>query len=399
VTAEHTFGRGRPRAGQRPSTDAGGQPQLAELPRLGARAGRLWQAGYGPFLAESRPIYMAKAWKNIEEVELGTSGQRVSQLALGCMQMGTLTSEGDALSMLDRYAELGGSFLDTANAYGWFLRRGSRGGESEAVIGRWLRERGQRDRVFVATKAGAMVASPDAYWATGAVDWPAVRRNFEGAGRATLERELAASLRRLGTDYVDLFYVHVDDRNTPLAETLSTLASFVQAGKVRFIGWSNVRTWRLERIRQLCAREGWPMPVAVQQQHTYLRRRQGLDSASIVDDEQLDYLRAHPDLSLVAYSPILKGLYSDSTRRRGHWAMEPYVGADSEARLSALHDWAGALAVDENQLVLAWLLHQDSPRVLPLIGPRTPEQLEHNLMAREIELSPEVCEALSNAGG
>ena len=150
------------------------------------------------------------------------------------------------------------------------------------------------------------------------------RKQFDGAGGDTLRRAIDDSLRRLGTDHVDLYYVHVDDRTTPLEETLEALAAIVSAGKARYIGWSNVRTWRLERIRQLCAeRNGWPAPVALQQQHSYLRRRAGLSHASIVDDEQLDYLRANRrGLTLVAYSPILKG----DLRRPGEAARARHDG-------------------------------------------------------------------------
>lgn len=211
----------------------------------------------------------------MKTVQLGRTGEQISQLALGCMIMGTVTPEDEAFTILDRYVEAGGNFLDTADCYCW---------------------------------------------------WERLREAIDG------------SLRRLGTDHVDLYYVHVDDRTTPLEETLEALAGIVQAGKARYIGWSNVRTWRLERIRRLCAEHGRPAPVALQQQHTYLRRRAGLRHVSIVDDEQLDYLQAHDDLTLVAYSPILKGIYDDPDKRKGHRAMDPYQGPDAEARL----DTAGA---------------------------------------------------------
>ena len=124
-------------------------------------------------------------------------------------------------------------------------------------------------------------------------DWTAARQHFDGAGGDNLRRSVDDSLRRLQTDHIDLYYVHVDDRSTPIEETLQALADVVAAGKVRHIGWSNVRTWRLERIRQVAAEHGWPIPVAVQQQHSYLRPRGGLEgNVSVVSDEQLDYLRA-----------------------------------------------------------------------------------------------------------
>jgi aryl-alcohol dehydrogenase-like predicted oxidoreductase len=335
----------------------------------------------------------------MKQIELGNTGEHVSQLALGCMLMGTSTSESDARALLDRYLEVGGNFLDTANCYAWFNRPGTTGAESESRLGRWLVESGHRGRVFLATKVGAMVRHPEAHWsATGELDWQSARRDFEGAGAETLQRCIDESLRRLQTDHVDLYYVHVDDWVTPLEETLEALAGLVRAGKVRHIGWSNVRTARLVKIRELCARNGWPVPVALQQQHTYLRHRPGLDQVSIADDEQLEHLRQHPDLTLVAYSPVLKGVYDDAAKRRGHWAMQPYEGPATEARLEALGQVAHELDVRPNQLVLAWLLHQRSPQVVPLVGPRTPEQLEQHLDALRIELPPETWSRLDEAG-
>ncbi|PRX99671.1 aldo/keto reductase [Allonocardiopsis opalescens] len=335
----------------------------------------------------------------MKTVELGRTGEQVSHLALGCMLMGTTTDEPTAHRMLDRYLDAGGGFLDTANCYGWFLQRGSRGGESESVLGRWMARGGRRDQVFLATKGTAMVRDPDAAWAgRDDPDWTIARRDFEGAGAQTLRRNIDDSLRRLGTDHIDLYYVHVDDLSTPLEETLEALAGIVRAGKARYIGWSNVRTWRLERIRGLCERNGWPAPVALQQQHSYLRRRAGLEHVSIVDDEQYDYLRHHDDLTLVAYSPILKGIYDDPAKREGHWAMDPYQGPDADARLAAVTEIAAEAGATPNQVVLAWLMHQERPRVVPLAGPRTLEQLEAALPALDVKLTEEQLARLDAAG-
>jgi aryl-alcohol dehydrogenase-like predicted oxidoreductase len=333
-------------------------------------------------------------------VELGRTGEQVSQLALGCMLMGTATDEADATRMLDGYLEAGGNFLDTADCYAWWERPGSDGGQSEELLGRWFARGGRRDRVFLATKGSALVRDPASLFdAEGRqADWEQASRQFVGAGADTLRRSIDASLRRLGTDHVDLYFVHVDDRSTPLEETLEALAEIVRAGKARYIGWSNVRTWRLERIRQLCARHGWPAPVALQQQHSYLRRRAGLEHASIVDDEQLDYLRAHDDLTLVAYSPILKGVYDDPAKRRGHWAMGPYEGPDAEARLAVLTEVAAEVDCTPNQLVLAWLLRSEEPTIVPLIGPRTPAQYAAALPALDVKLTPDQLTRLDAAG-
>jgi aryl-alcohol dehydrogenase-like predicted oxidoreductase len=333
----------------------------------------------------------------MQTIELGRTGQQVSQLALGAMQMGNATGEADSIRILDRYLEVGGSFVDTADCYEWWARKGSRGGESEELLGRWMR--GKRDRIFLATKGSALPEYSPALWAEdGTPDWDLARRTFAGAGAKTLRDALDGSLRRLGTDHVDLYYVHVDDRATPLEETLEALAGFVSAGKVRFLGWSNVRTWRLERIRGLCERNGWPLPVAVQQQHSYLRPKAGLASASIVDAEQLDYLRENDDQTLVAYSPIVKGVYDSAQKRDSHWMMANYAGPDADARIAAVTEVAAEAGVTPNQLVLAWLMHQTAPRVLPLIGPRTPEQFEDALPALDVKLSDDQLTRLDEAG-
>jgi aryl-alcohol dehydrogenase-like predicted oxidoreductase len=335
----------------------------------------------------------------IGTIELGRTGEEVSSLALGAMQMGSATAEPEAVRILDRYRELGGSFVDTADCYEWWSTPGSRGGESEELLGRWMRDRGNRDDIFLATKGTALPAySPDLWTADGTPDWELARKTFAGAGADTLRHALDGSLRRLGVDHIDLYYVHVDDRSTPLEETLEALAGLVTSGKVRYLGWSNVRTWRLERIRQLCDRYGWPAPVALQQQHSYLRRRAGLNHASIVDDEQLDYLAEHRDLTLVAYSPIVKGIYDDPARRAEHWMMQSYAGPDADARLDAVTGLAAELGVTPNQLVLAWLLHQSEPPVLPLIGPRTPEQFENLVPALGIKLDAACLARLGDAG-
>jgi aryl-alcohol dehydrogenase-like predicted oxidoreductase len=335
----------------------------------------------------------------MQTVELGRTGRQVSRLALGAMQMGNETPEAESIRILDRYVDIGGSFIDTADCYEWWASPGSRGGESEELLGRWMRAGHRRDDIFLATKgSGLPEPSPRLWQADGTPDWELARRTFAGAGAGTLRAALDGSLRRLGTDHVDLYYVHVDDRGTPLEETLAALDSFVRAGKVRYLGWSNVRTWRLERIRQLCARNGWAAPVAVQQQHTYLRPRTGLDHASIVDAEQLDYLREHDDLTLVAYSPILKGVYDSAEKQAAHWMMESYAGPDADARLAAVTSMAADLGITPNQLVLAWHLHAADPAVVPLIGPRTPEQFENVVPALDVKLTGEQLDRLNAAG-
>jgi aryl-alcohol dehydrogenase-like predicted oxidoreductase len=336
----------------------------------------------------------------MKTVELGSTKDMVSQLALGCMGLGTLTDDETSFALLDRYAADGGRFLDTADCYAWWWRKGTPGGQSEEVIGRWLARTGLRDQTFVATKGSGRIRDLDAVWSADGTraNWDAARSQFVGAGARTLRSSLEGSLRRLGVERIDLYYVHVDDRSTPLEETLETLAGFVAEGKVKHLGWSNVRTWRLERIHALCRAHGWPEPVAVQQQHSYLQRRAGLRSVSIVDDEQLDYLSEREDLSLIAYSPLLKGLYdAPAAERAQHEGMAAYAGEAADRRLAALDAVAAEVGARPGQVVLAWLAAQHSPRVLPLIGTTRVERYREAAAALEIELSDEQIAVLNAA--
>lgn len=336
----------------------------------------------------------------MKTVELGSTGQQVSRIALGAMGMGTAADDPTSFATLDRYVGEGGNFIDTADCYTWWNARGTSGGQSEELLARWFTRSSTRDQVFLATKASGRVSRVDLAWPADAAhaNWDVARKHFVGASTAVLRESLEGSLRRLDTDRIDLYYIHVDDRATPLEETLEALASFVAEGKVRYIGWSNVRTWRLERIRALCEQNGWPAPVALQQQHTYLQRRAGLEHTSIPDDEQLDYLREHPDLTLVAYSPILQGLYDlPEGEREHHWHYPTFAGESAHARLAMVDAIASELGVHPGQVVLAWLVAQTSPKVIPLIGTTKVGRYTEAVAALDIELTPEQLAALDAA--
>ncbi|MEA5358807.1 aldo/keto reductase [Amycolatopsis sp., V23-08] len=331
----------------------------------------------------------------MKKVELGRTGQRVSQVSLGCMTMGTSTGEQTSARILDAYLDVGGDFLDTADCYSWWAGPSCTGGESEALLGRLLK--GRRDRVFLATKVSAqptdLPAARAAARPDGTTDWEARERTYEGASAAVIRRSVEESLRRLGTDHIDLYYIHVDLRREPLEETLSALDTLVRAGKVRYTGWSNVRTWRLEQIHALALAHGWSPPVAVQVQHSYLRPT-GADVPSIAGGELLDWLAAHPDVSLAAYSALLRGIYDDAAYRESTPVWRAYAGPDSEARLAAVAKVASSSGATGNQVALAWLLHKG---VIPLIGPRTWEHYASIAPAFTLELSEEHVSLLDNA--
>lgn len=336
----------------------------------------------------------------MKEIELAKTGQQVSSVALGAMLMGSAVDEETSFAMLDRFVDMGGDFIDTANCYAWWVGRGEFiGDESEALLGRWMKARGNRARLFLATKVGARLTDPAAIRnANGDVYWDRVDAQREHQTAETIKRGVEASLRRLETDYVDLYYSHLEDRTVPLEETLGALNELVAEGKVRLLGCSNYRAWRIERARSISATSGWAQFVAVQQQASYLRPKLGADFgiAVNVDEELFDYLRANPEVALVGYSPLLKGIYDDERKRLAYYNWPLFDSDDARMRLSCLSSMAAELGVSNSQLVIAWLLHRD-PVTIPILAATSLAQFEHNFAALQMELTPEQIRTLDSA--
>ena len=335
----------------------------------------------------------------MERVELGKTGEMVSQLCLGAMIMGTTTDRETSFAMLDEFLAAGGSFIDTANCYAWWIGKNP-GGESETLLGEWMKERGNRDQVFLATKGGAAIPNLGAVKdADGNIAWENVRANYEYLSPAALRKALEGSLRRLQVETIDLYYVHIDDRETSIEETLEELDCFVREGKVRYIGCSNFETWRLERSLNISRAHRLAQYVALQNEYSYFRPRPGTDFGigAHTGDEQLDYLRANPEVTLLGYSPLLKGIYDDPAKRERYYNWHIYNTEDNRARLEKLSKMAAELGVSNNQLVLAWLLHHRSPRIIPIMTASGMEQFHHNMAALEIQLSQEQLAVLNEA--
>lgn len=311
-------------------------------------------------------------------IPLGNTGADVSALCLGAMFFGTRNDERTSYALLDQYVAAGGSFIDTANIYAHWVE-GCQGRESEALLGRWMRARGSRPDLFLATKVG--------------FELPGVER---GLTAAQIEAECEKSLQALGVETIDLYYAHVDDRSTSLEETLAAFDRLVTAGKVRFIGASNYLAWRLERARCVSEAHGWAAYCCVQQRHTYLRPRHdaSFEAQRAVNADLLDYGRARRgEFTLLAYSALLGGAYVREDRP----LPEQYRSADSAARLRALREVAAETGATLNQVVLAWMLHSD-PVVLPLIAASEPAHLAENIGALAVRLSADQMQRLNAAG-
>jgi len=335
----------------------------------------------------------------MNKIEFGRTEECISQAGLGCMLMGSAIDYTTSFTMLDRFIDQGGNFLDTANCYAWWLGKGEFiGDESENLIGQWMKERGNRERIFLATKVGARLKHLEKIRDKGNILWDLLPGEYEGLASEVIRKGIEGSLKRLQTDYVDLYYTHIDDRTTPLEETLEALNRLVKQGKVRYIGCSNLRTWRLERSRYISMANKWTSYIAVQQQYSYLRPKPGVDFGVTVnvDDELLDYLSANEDVTLVAYSPLLKGIYDDKKKREAYYNWQLFNNDDAQVRLETLTKIAKELGVTNNQLVLAWLLHH-RPRVIPLLGASKLEQFDQNIKALDIRLTDEQISLLNNA--
>jgi aryl-alcohol dehydrogenase-like predicted oxidoreductase len=297
-------------------------------------------------------------------VSLGKSGAGVSALCLGTMHFGSLIDWKSSCRLLDLYVEAGGGFIDTANNYAVWAP-GYQGGESEALLGQWMQERKNRSRIFLASKVGFHHGSAE-----------------RGLRARQILGECDKSLQRLRTDTIDLYYAHLDDRQTPLPETLEAFDRLVQAGKVRWLGASNTLAWRLEEARCTSARHGWPEYCCIQQRYSYLQPRPGADFGhqTAATEELLDYCQER-GLRLLAYSPLLNGAYT----RRDRPLMAQYQGPHTSAALRVLQAVAAEVGATLNQVVLAWMLHSE-PQVIPVMGASTEEQLRENLGALDVRL-------------
>jgi aryl-alcohol dehydrogenase-like predicted oxidoreductase len=307
---------------------------------------------------------------------LGASGLHVSRPCLGTMMFGYTsqapTGEHDSRQIIDAYLDAGGNFIDTANIY--------TGGESEEVVGRAIK--GRRDDVVLATKGyGPIGQGP----------------NSSGLGRKYLTRALEASLRRLGTDYVDLYQCHRADPDTPVSETMATLHGFVQSGKVRYIGCSNWTGSQLVEA-QWAARELGATPfISLQPRYSLNARR--------IEDDILPACQRH-GLGTMIYSPlgggVLTGKYkpgeappADSRASRGGWWARMLDDQSVELAVEVAKV-AADLGTTPTAVALAWVLSRRGVTTV-IIGPRTFEQYEQNMAGFELQLDRAVIKRLNDA--
>lgn len=316
----------------------------------------------------------------MEYRKLGKTGMQVSELCLGAMTFGREADEATSFQMLDRFVEIGGNFIDTANVY-------STGG-SEELLGRWFKGK-QRDDIVLATKVRFNMGEGP---------------NDHGLSRKHILSAVEASLRRLGTDYIDLYQVHMWDPQTPLEETLETLDGLVKAGKVRYIGASNFAAWHLQKAVDLSIQHGWEQFTCLQPLYNLLDRETEWELIPICQNE---------GLGVIPWSPLrggwLAGKYhrgmsapvegtriKQATEQNWSKSWQKYDNEHTWSTLDALFAVAEETGKSPAQVALNWV--KDRPGITaPIIGARTLAQFEDNLGAIGWSLSAEQLDTLNRA--
>jgi len=308
---------------------------------------------------------------------LGRSGLSVSPLCLGGNVFGWTADEATSHALLDRYAEAGGNFIDTANVYSSWVA-GHVGGESEGVLGRWLRKSGQRDRMIVATKVG--------------MDMPGLGK---GLTRAQIERGAEDSLRRLQIDRIDLYYAHEDDPKTPLDESLAAFDRLVRDGKVRAIGASNYTTERLDAAIAASAASGGARYECLQPLYNLMDRAGFEDSLAATCQRQQVGVATYFSLA----SGFLTGKYrraEDAAGRARAGGVKRHFTERGWRVLDTLQATAERLGSRPATVALAWLMAQ--PAVTSAIASATSTaQLDDLLKAMELRLDATALQQLADA--
>ena len=312
----------------------------------------------------------------MDRVTIGKTQVEASTLCIGSDLIGSKINKESSFSLLDFFNEKGGNFIDTANFYSsWFP--GCEGGESESTIGEWMKSRGNRKDIVISTKL--------------AFDYPG---SAGGLNAAEIERECEKSLKRLQTDYIDIYYAHRDDFDTPLEETMQAFDRLIKAGKVRAIGASNLWIWRIAEANATSKHNGWTPYSAIEQRYTYLRPRHGADFGPqiCISEDMKRYAVTH-GITLIGYSILLQGAYT----REDKPIPAQFQGPEADERLAMLREVAAEVGATMNQVIIAWM-RQSTPFVLPIIGGSTIEQLDENIGGLDITLTDEQMERLTTAG-
>lgn len=298
----------------------------------------------------------------MERKPLGTSSINVSEACLGTMYFGTKVSAPNAHAVLDGFIDHGGNFIDTANNYSYWV--GGNGEESETLLGKWTRDRRNRNDIVLATKVGAMPS-----------DRTDPTSPLEGLKSETIIKSCEDSLRRLQTDYIDLFYIHADLKQYPLHERWEALYQLEKSGKIRCKGSSNYELDRLVASEKIGAEISESASTALQQKMSYLHPESVRPESNLrfVTKDIIDFIEANK-ISLLTYSVLLSGGYE-----RGYEDLPAeYHSDENKNKFNHIIQSAKDQNITPSQWVLQWILEQ-SDQIIPLIAASSLTQLQTNL--------------------
>ncbi|MEU9361562.1 aldo/keto reductase [Streptomyces sp. NPDC048301] len=313
----------------------------------------------------------------MEYTQLGRTGLKVSRLVLGTMNFGPQTDETDSHAIMDAALDAGLNYFDTANVYGW----GEDKGRTESIIGNWFSKGGRRDKTVLATKMyGNMGADGEA--------WP----NHDKLSALNIRRAVDASLKRLQTDYIDIYQFHHVDRSTPFEEIWQAVDVLVQQGKILYAGSSNFPGYKIAQANEIAARRGGTIGLVSEQcLYNLMERRAEMEVIPAAQEY---------GLGVIPWSPLHGGLLggvlkkqAEGGRRASGRAADTLADPAARAQIQRYEDLLDKHGLEPGEAALAWLLTR--PGVTgPIVGPRTAGQLESALRALELELPAEVLEGL-----
>jgi aryl-alcohol dehydrogenase-like predicted oxidoreductase len=301
----------------------------------------------------------------MKKILLGSTNELISCIGLGTMYFGTKIDEDTSFSILNYYTELGGTFLDTANKYASWVPD-FKGGESEFLIGKWIKQKANRQNMFISSKVGFPYGD--------------IPRSLK---KEIIISECEKSLKRLNIETLDLYFAHAWDMETPVEETMEAFHQLKKSGKIRFAGASNFYAWQLFEANSAAGIEDWEGFTCIQQRHTYLepsmRANFGVQKALT---PELHEFCIQKNIRIIAYSPLLGGAYS----KNDYQIPDQYQNKFTETKLIRLNKVAEEFMVSANAVVLAWMM-QSSPGIIPLVTGSSVAQLKENMMALLVRLS------------
>jgi aryl-alcohol dehydrogenase-like predicted oxidoreductase len=323
---------------------------------------------------------------------LGNSGLRLFPLGLGTMQFGWTADEARSFEIMDAYFQAGGNFIDTADIYSMWVPNNP-GGVSEEIIGRWVKARGNRDQVVIATKVRGPMGQ------NGSEGRNTIHAR-EGLSRRWILKACEDSLRRLGTDFIDLYQVHWVDNQTQVEETLSALTDLVKKGYVRYIGCSNFSAWRLMQALWASDKHGFERFVSIQPEYSMVQPTRGNFEAEI-SKVCLEY-----GVGVVPYSPLAGGFLTGKYRRgqelpesvRAQGIQGSRMNEQNWQIIDKVLEIAEKHGTTATRVALAWQL-QKPFITAPIIGANNTKQLEDSLGAMELRLNIEDAKALDEVSG